>query len=78
MLTEQSQNVGEPFSPNDDIVTAKAIARDYRVYPFTVYKWVHRGIIPVFRINSRCLRFSRREVRAAIAKYRIREQGVSR
>lgn len=60
--------------PYDDIVSAKILAKDLHLDDLTVYKWVREGIIPVFRINARCLRFSRSEVRAALARYRIQEQ----
>ena len=78
MLTLPNQNVGEALnSPDDDIVTSKIIAGDYRVDVETVYKWAQKGIIPVFRINKRLLRFSRQEVRQAIAKYRVKEQEMA-
>jgi hypothetical protein len=75
MSTQQNQNVGKSFSlPEDDIVTADILAGDLRTDITTVYKWAHRKIIPYFRINARCFRFSRREVRQALAKYRVKEQ----
>ena len=78
MLAVPKQHVGGALSSlDDDIVTSKTIAGDYRVDVATVYKWIHKGIVPVFRINARCLRFSRREVREAIAKYRVKEQEVA-
>jgi hypothetical protein len=74
MPTLPNQGFGESFaSPEDDIVTADILAGDLRTDVTTVYKWAHRKIIPYFRINARCFRFSRREVREALARYRVKE-----
>jgi excisionase family DNA binding protein len=59
---------------NDDIVTAKILAKDLHADDLTIYKWVRERKIPFYRLNSRCLRFSRREVREALARYRVQEQ----
>jgi hypothetical protein len=75
VLTLSNQNVGEALgSPDNDIVTSKTIVDDVRVGIETVYKCVDKGIIPVFRINARYHRFSRREVRQDVARYRIKEE----
>jgi predicted site-specific integrase-resolvase len=77
VLTLPNQNISEALiSLDDDIVTSKTIADDYCVDVETVYRWIRQGIIPVFRINTRCLRFSRREVGQAIARYRVKELEV--
>jgi hypothetical protein len=79
MLTLQNQNLNElALVPEDnDIVSAKIVANDLKIRLETVYRWADRGILPVYRINIRCLRFSRREVREAIARYRVKKREVA-
>ena len=40
------------------LVTTKEIAVRYSVHPKTVLKWVRAKILPVVRINKRCIRFN--------------------
>jgi hypothetical protein len=42
---------------NAKLVTKKEIAARYSVHPKTVEKWADAGIIPVVKINRRCVRF---------------------
>jgi len=39
------------------IGTAKDVGNRYKAHPKTVLKWVRAGILPVIRINARCIRF---------------------
>ncbi len=39
------------------LVTKKEIAARYSVHPKTVEKWANAGIIPIVKINRRCVRF---------------------
>lgn len=39
------------------LVTKKEIAARYSIHPKTVEKWADAGIIPVVKINRRCVRF---------------------
>jgi excisionase family DNA binding protein len=39
------------------LVTTKEIADRYGVHPKTVLKWVNARVLPVVRINRRCIRF---------------------
>ncbi len=39
------------------LVTKKEIAARYSAHPKTVEKWVQAGIIPMVKINRRCVRF---------------------
>ena len=47
--------IGERMSAK--LVTKKEIAARYSVHPKTVEKWADAGIIPVIKINRRCVRF---------------------
>jgi predicted site-specific integrase-resolvase len=40
------------------LVSTKEIAARYSVHPKTVLKWVRAKILPVVRINKRCIRFN--------------------
>jgi predicted site-specific integrase-resolvase len=40
------------------LVSTKEIAVRYTAHPKTVLKWVKAKILPVTRINKRCLRFN--------------------
>jgi hypothetical protein len=39
------------------LVTAKDLAARYSTHLKTIYKWTYCGILPVIRINRRCVRF---------------------
>ena len=40
------------------LVSTKEIAVRYTAHPKTVLKWVKAKILPVVRINPRCIRFN--------------------
>ncbi len=50
------------------LVTKKEIAARYSAHPKTVEKWVDAGIIPVVKINSRCVRFDLEKCDAAMER----------
>jgi predicted site-specific integrase-resolvase len=39
------------------LITKKESASRYSVHPKTVEKWADAGILPVVKINCRCVRF---------------------
>ena len=40
------------------LVSTKEIAVRYSAHPKTVLKWVRAKVLPVVRINKRCIRFN--------------------
>lgn len=58
----------------DDLLTLPEIATLIKIAPKTVYGWA-ASWLPVYKLGSRCLRFSKREVLEAIAKRRIAGAG---
>ena len=52
-----------------DIITAAELAADYRTSKPTVLSWFHRGIIPAAVSVGRVIRFSRKDVAAALAAH---------
>lgn len=55
------------------LVTKKFLAARYSVHRKTIEEWVSCGILPVIRVNARCLRFDLEECDAAM-KRRSRTQ----
>ena len=55
------------------LIDADSVAKFAVVTPRTVRKWVAQGKIPVIRISRRCVRFDKRAVAAAIAKFTVKE-----
>ena len=46
-----------------DTLTVKEVAQLLRLKPISVHRWVHKGTIPVTRINKRGdLRFKREDI----------------
>ncbi|MGA8659545.1 MAG: helix-turn-helix domain-containing protein [Chthoniobacterales bacterium] len=66
----QPKNIAKG-SPLPDLVSAEQLAKEYEVVVPTIYKWVNRRLIPVWKINSRLFRFDREEVREALRHNRI-------
>jgi excisionase family DNA binding protein len=66
----QKKDIGKS-SPLPDLVSAEELAKEYEVVVPTVYKWVNKRLIPVWKINSRLFRFDRQEVREALRRSHV-------
>ncbi len=53
---------------NPKLVSAKELAARYSLSPKTVRKWAASGLLPVVRLNNRCLRFDVEECDAVIKR----------
>jgi predicted site-specific integrase-resolvase len=50
------------------LITAKELAHRYSVHLKTVYDWSDRGILPVIKINKRCVRYDVEKCDAALER----------
>ena len=57
----------------ETLIDTKGVARLAAVTPRTVQTWVSERKIPVIRISLGCVRFSKRAVMAALAKFTVEE-----
>ena len=71
----QQKTIGKPL-PLPDLVSAEELAKEYEVVVPTVYKWVNKRLIPVWKINARLFRFDRKEVREALRRNHISAKEV--
>ena len=59
-----------PIQLPDDLITLPETAALLKIENKTCYRWADTWL-PVYKLGSRCLRFSKREVLEAVAKHRI-------
>jgi len=73
MPSLQKKNINQSLPPSEPacLIDAEELAKDYKVATFTIYKWVKKQLIPVWKINSRFFLFDRQEVREALRRNRI-------
>jgi predicted site-specific integrase-resolvase len=57
----------------DALIDTEGVARLAVVSPRTVQNWVAQKKIPVIRISSRCVRYNKQAVAAALAKFTVKE-----
>jgi hypothetical protein len=61
------------FETEETLTDTKGVAKLAVVLQRTVQNWVAQKKIPVIRISPRCVRFDKRAVAAAIAKFIVKE-----
>ena len=57
----------------DALIDTESVARLAVVSPRTVQNWVAQKKIPVIRISPRCVRYNKRAVASALAKFTVKE-----
>jgi hypothetical protein len=55
----------------DALIDTEGVARLAVVSPRTVQNWVAQKKIPVIRISPRCVRYNKRAIAAALAKFTV-------
>ena len=58
---------------DETLTDTHGVARLAVVSPRTVQNWVAQKKIPVIRISPRCVRFNKRAVTEALAKFTVKE-----
>jgi predicted site-specific integrase-resolvase len=65
--------MAETVEAADALIDTEGVAKLAVVSPRTIQNWVAQKKIPVIRISSRCVRYNKQAVTAALAKFTVKE-----